>query len=188
MALKPGWEHLYFRLQIDADLARLVGLTRHDSVSESRAWIIRERRAGRQLYAVMHSQHGMVGVYGLRCWGEVATFYFWLGKAFRGLGYGGAAVALMKQQAEVLGVRRLYSTVLADNSASLRVLLQLGFRCIAGLEDPVRGLSQCLYGALGTGPQVIDDVVLHEELGLLLAAAGLGAPTALGVLEQGVNG
>jgi RimJ/RimL family protein N-acetyltransferase len=187
MALKPGWAQVYFRLQDDADLARLVRLPRHASPDESRAWISCERSAGRDLYAVMHMQHGMVGAYGLQRWGEAATFYFWLGKEFRGRGYGRAVVALLKQRAGALGVRRLYSTIVPDNTTSLRLLGQLEFHCLPGLEEVGSPLSHCLYGALGNGPRAADSAALHAELDLLLAAAGRGLTTTAVAQTNGAN-
>ncbi|MFW3899041.1 GNAT family N-acetyltransferase [Pseudomonas bharatica] len=174
IALKPRWAHLYFPLQDDPVLAYQVRLPLHASVEASRAWISRERRAGHQLYAVVHAKHGMVGAYGLRCWGAIGSFHFWLGKAFRGRGHGRAVLELVQRSAEAQGMKRLYSSVLADNISSLRVLSAAGFQCLD--SDRQVGLAQsgCWYRCLGGSAPMMDEAVLHEEWALLAAAARRG--------------
>lgn len=67
---------------------------------------------------------GMVGMMGME---EPVEIGYWVGRPYWGRGFATAAVALLVEEAQRLGIRSLVAHVFPDNAASARVLEKNGF-------------------------------------------------------------
>ncbi len=169
--LKARLAFPYFRLQDDSIVSTSAHLPHHASVQEARDWIIAQRAAGELLHAVMHRGHGMIGAFGLMRKDDVASFHYWIGQPFRGLGYAKGVLTLMKAQAKDLGIARLYSAVDPDNAVSLRALLNAGFRTLgSGMLTTLPTMRGVTAAVDASSSAEADEADLLAEIELLFAA------------------
>ncbi len=120
----------------DPSIARNTTVPYPYTLDHARAFIRRTHqqiRGGRALpLAICLTDDAFIGMCSLvnidRAAGEAEVGY-WIGRPFRRQGYTTEAVRLLSQYAfETLGLRRLYAGVLPHNTASAKVLLNVGFR------------------------------------------------------------
>jgi RimJ/RimL family protein N-acetyltransferase len=92
----------------------------------------RERQAGTAHVFAIEDEGRFVGVVGFhQIEAGAAELGYWVGHADQGRGIGGHAVrAAVRVAFDYLRLRRLWADVLADNPASIRILENLGFRCV----------------------------------------------------------
>lgn len=115
--------------QDDAALRRLARLEPCDSVDAARHWIGRQAEIpGNTTLALIHREHGLIGVLALARKGDAATFYYWISRSFQGQGHGSAALGLLKAFASKQGIQQVSSSVYADNERSIRAMQSAGFR------------------------------------------------------------
>lgn len=80
------------------------------------------------LFGIRHRQWGLLGCAGLAAHDGIGFFHYWLGRDFRGRGYGSrAGRTLLHFARERCGLRACYAKVFAGNLASQRSLLKIGF-------------------------------------------------------------
>jgi RimJ/RimL family protein N-acetyltransferase len=156
----------YRRLQNDEDVRRCTGLPLHVSVEDARNWIRRQlARSEAGLCVVRHPDLGIVGALALEQRGPAALGYCWIGKEFRGRGYGHAVLALLRDFARGRGVRRLYARAGADNAAALKLLLR------AGALPAIGGAQSCYVLAVRDAAYAAVPEFLSHELSQLLRIA-----------------
>jgi RimJ/RimL family protein N-acetyltransferase len=167
-ALTPRLASAYFHLHDDSAVARFALLPHHANVDEARRWIADQRATGQRLLAVAHRDHGLIGALCIRRNADLATFYYWIGQAFRGMGHARHLLALLKAHAAQLQIRRLYSAVDHANIISLRALSSAGFRCLGSAtvgESTAMEWVTCRLAA--DGKPDADENVLRIEAGNL---------------------
>jgi RimJ/RimL family protein N-acetyltransferase len=108
------------------DLTRLPDLDTPEAASE---WIAEQsQETKRSTYALMHAGLGLIGIVSMHAHGEDAYFFFWIGSAHQGRGYGRRAARLLFRQAEYEGVRRLFTSAYRSNRRSTQALMAVQFR------------------------------------------------------------
>lgn len=119
----------FFEQYADPEIAERCALPVFASVAAWQEWLWDIDMAGVQrLCAVLHRECGFVGCVSLQRHGGIGCFYYWIGQAFRGQGWGPRAVRLLLCMAERrYGMDTCYSAVYADNMSSRRALTKLGF-------------------------------------------------------------
>lgn len=92
----------------------------------------REREAGTAHVFAIEDEGRFVGLVGFhQIEAGAAELGYWVGRADQGRGIGGHAVrAAVRVAFDYLRLRRLWADVLADNTASIRILERVGFRCV----------------------------------------------------------
>ncbi|GGA20946.1 GNAT family N-acetyltransferase [Dyella nitratireducens] len=121
----------------DPQIGELTRLPDMETPEAAREWIVEQsQEAGRATYALMHIETGLIGVVSVQIHGEDGYFYFWIGGAHQGEGFGRRAGRLLSRQAERLGLRRLFTSVYQANHRSMDALRALGFRPL-----PLRAMS-----------------------------------------------
>lgn len=163
--------HVQYR---DPQIGILARLPELDSAAAVEAWIEDQARApGRASYAVMHAELGFVGVVSMQRHRDAAYFYFWIGCDHQGRGFGQRAGRLLCAQAGLGGVRRLYTSVYADNLRSHDALRALGFEDLdIRAEPPDADLVFMMRGAQGA-----DSRGLHA--GLVRLCRAIDSPIRL---------
>lgn len=131
LTLEPiGAEHLavlLYQLR-DPQIGVMTRLPELSTPEDAARWLEEEyREPGRATYAVMHAEHGFVGVVSLRRHDEAGYFYFWIGTDYQGMGLGRRAAALLFRHARALGIADIFTSAYADNARSRRALAHLGF-------------------------------------------------------------
>ena len=113
----------------DPQIAVMTGLPPLDSEQAVRDWIAAHRQEeGRQPYALMHEEHGLVGYLCLTVSADEAYFCFWIGADFQGQGFAGESARLLFKHAAQQGVATIFTSVYDDNARSLRTLERVGFQ------------------------------------------------------------
>ncbi|KGI78268.1 hypothetical protein LF63_0108075 [Oleiagrimonas soli] len=94
------------------------------------AWLDEIHEAGDQaLFGLWHRYWGFVGCVSLIMHAGLGLYYYWIGRDFRGLGFGPRAGRLLLEQAQAAwGMRACYAKVYAHNAPSLRGLSKIGFQ------------------------------------------------------------
>lgn len=92
----------------------------------------REREAGTAHVFAIEDEERFVGLVGFhQIEAGAAELGYWVSLADQGRGIGGHAVrAAVRVAFDYLRLRRLWADVLADNTASIRILERLDFRCV----------------------------------------------------------
>jgi RimJ/RimL family protein N-acetyltransferase len=163
--------------QSDAELSRLVRLPYHQSVVAAWRWIQTQASwPEKTTLAVIHPEHGLIGVLAIERSGDAATFYYWISLAFQGRGHGHAALGLLTQLARVQGIRHLYSSVYESNTRSIGVMQRAGFKQLPHVADAV-GKERLPYFHLALQASSDDtEESLVDGLQQLLNA--IGSPSA----------
>ena len=96
---------------------------------------------GRSIYLVMERDGRLIGNIGIGAMPTICEFGYWLGRAHWGQGLATeAGRAVLGYGFDVLGIRLVRSGIFADNLASLRVQMKLGFRRVgSGPRHSLRG-------------------------------------------------
>ncbi|MBE7383701.1 MAG: GNAT family N-acetyltransferase [Leptolyngbya sp. SIO1E4] len=123
-----------FRWQYaDPTIAELCNLPdfNQDDEEDWQQWLRTNQTAAKHLFAVNHRHWGFIGSVGLEHFKDVGFFHYWLGKDFRGQGYGPQAVTILLDWARrYLGLRCCYATTYRDNIPSRKALAKIGFQPI----------------------------------------------------------
>lgn len=174
LTLEPvGEEHQQaFMLNYrDSQIALLTGLPRFETASELQAWLSSLRTTpGAMDWAIMHRDHGFVGMVGSRRQGHTASFYFWLAPDRQGQGLGTRAAGLLFAHLRSLGVTQVVTSVLRQNQRSLACVRRLGF-----CELPLTALPPAdvyLHFGLTLHAQAVDLAQLGQALCQLYRALG----------------
>ncbi|MEP3890119.1 MAG: GNAT family N-acetyltransferase [Hellea sp.] len=130
------------KLGSDKDISRMTGSFPHPFPLLSAEFKImhmkaQNRRGLAYPYAITIDGGELMGICDLfrRSADAVLEIGYWLGKPYWGKGYSTeAAIALMKEARDSLGVSSLIAGVFSDNPASIRVLQKLGFK-LTGEEE-----------------------------------------------------
>jgi RimJ/RimL family protein N-acetyltransferase len=154
---------------LDPQIGELTRLPELDTPEAASEWIAEQsQEAGRVTYALMHVDMGLIGVASSQIHGEDGYFYFWIGSAHQGNGFGRRAGHLLCLQAERLGVRRLFTSAYQTNHRSIDALHVLGFH-----QLPLRAVSpddDLLFFVRDAQRDSEVTVVWRECLASLLAA------------------
>ena len=117
----------------DWNVARMLARVPHPygraDAEEYLALARRNADTGRSLYLVMERDGRLIGNIGIGQMPHISEFGYWLGRAHWGQGFATeAGRAVLAYGFDVLGIRLVRSGIFADNPASLRVQMKLGFR------------------------------------------------------------
>lgn len=140
----------------DWDVARMLSRVPHPyGRPDAKEYLTLARRnadIGRSIYLVMERDGRLIGNIGIGAMPTICEFGYWLGRAHWGQGLATeAGRAVLGYGFDVLGIRLVRSGIFADNLASLRVQMKLGFRRVGS------GPRHCL--ARGTKVAHIDTVL-----------------------------
>lgn len=119
-----------FRWQYyDPAIAQLCCLPRFEDDRHWHAWLEEAyARADLHLFAIVHRQWGFIGSVGLVLHGDVGLIYYWVGRDYRGRGYGpDAAAQLLTAAYRHTRMRCCYAKVYDYNAPSRRALRKIGF-------------------------------------------------------------
>jgi RimJ/RimL family protein N-acetyltransferase len=167
-----GAEHaadLHFQFR-DEQISVMTRLPMIGTVEQAQAWIAKETSdACRHLFAVVHEQHGFVGVVAVHCARQAGYFYFWTGSDHQGRGFGQGAARLLFAQLHAAGVTEIYTSVEQINRCSRHVLEKLGFVRLAVHPAPPDDTQDFYY--LGE-----DKSQARMAAGLLELCSGIGSP------------
>ncbi len=156
----------YFDPQI-AELCCLPKFNEADKVDEDNTWSdwlsYQHSLQEQTTFAVIHKNWGFIGVVSLVVQRNVGYFYYWLGKDFRGQGFGGEAVELLLAFGrEVQGIDCCYAKVFEYNRASQRAMEKLGFERLPFNAAVPYETEQLYY--LGCGKSVEDNALECQQL------------------------
>ncbi|HEX2955882.1 MAG TPA: GNAT family N-acetyltransferase, partial [Chitinispirillaceae bacterium] len=125
-----------YTLQQNNEIRKLTRLKALNSIKETKIWIKEQLdRNNKITFAVVHPEHGLIGVVALEFSGKGALFYYWIGEEYQNRGYGTEALRLLIQYAQNRGIEYLYSSVFVSNSRSLQVLKSLEFSKVESVSD-----------------------------------------------------
>lgn len=118
-----GWQYY------DPSIAELCCLPCFADDGDWHDWLTQAyARGDQQLFAVMHRQWGFIGSVGLVLRGDVGLIYYWIGRDYRGCGFGPHAATLLLAAAHrYAGMRCCYAQVYDYNAPSRKVLQKIGF-------------------------------------------------------------
>ncbi|KAF0815302.1 hypothetical protein IGB42_00383 [Andreprevotia sp. IGB-42] len=157
----------FFHQYRDPQIAALTLLDEFAHIDEVVAWISGPAtQSGQQHFAIMHRDAAFVGVLGLTCQNGAGYFHFWIGTDFQGRGLGPRAARLLLDSPQVQCLDVLYTSVLAGNLRSRRVLEQLGWLPLPSKALPPDDDMLFFHYPLAT---VIDTTQLHVRLLALCA-------------------
>ncbi|MDB5798417.1 MAG: hypothetical protein JWP36_2319 [Paucimonas sp.] len=129
----------------DPQIAVMTGLQALNTLDETRKWITEHNQeAGRQPYAVMHHDHGLVGYVCLSNSAPSTYFCFWVGVDFQGRGWSGPLATLLCDFARSQGYRQFFTSIYDDNTRSIRSLARVGFRPLS-LRALAPDNDRCFY-------------------------------------------
>lgn len=115
------------------------------ALKDAEGWIAatEQSRMARTEYAFVlhHDDHGLIGSTGMmHVQDDIWEIGYWIGKPYWGAGFVTEAARGLMQWAEAEhGITRLVSGHIADNIASGRVLIKLGFEPIGEISMYVKG-------------------------------------------------
>ena len=114
----------------DPTIAVMASLPNYETHNELLSWLdTQQNRAEKHTYAVVHREHGFVGIVSFSVDNEDAFFYFWIGVDYQGQGVGVTAANLgMQMLRQTQAIKRFHTCVFKDNSRSLFAMNSLGFR------------------------------------------------------------
>lgn len=155
----------------DPQIGELTRLPELDAPAAACEWIAEQaRESGRATYALMHADIGLIGVVSVQTHDEDGYFYFWIGSAYQGKGFGRRAGHLLCRQAERLGVKRLFTSVYQTNHRSIEALCALGFQMLPWNAMPPD--DDLLFYVRETETHQACFPLWREQLVALLAANG----------------
>jgi [ribosomal protein S5]-alanine N-acetyltransferase len=114
----------------------------HCTVEDIREWIGKITGADERAFAITETASGTVmGSVGYAKATDGQAIGYWIGRPFRGRGYASEAAAAVLAHMREQGIGEIFATALPINTASARILIKLGFRCIGQVErySPQRG-------------------------------------------------
>ncbi|MEM9215340.1 MAG: GNAT family N-acetyltransferase [Cyanobacteria bacterium P01_F01_bin.150] len=117
----------------DPTIAQLCNLPdfNNDEDEDWQQWLHTNQTATKYLFAVNHRHWGFIGSVGFEHFKDVGFFHYWLGKDFRGNGYGPQAVTILLDWARHhLVLRCCYATTYRNNIPSRKALVKIGFQPI----------------------------------------------------------
>jgi len=165
----------------DPQIGELTRLPDLDTPEAAREWIAEQsREAERATYAVMHIDNGLIGVVSIQAHDEDAYFYFWIGSACQGRGYGRRAARLLLRQTERGGTRRLFTSAYRSNRRSVHALMAVQFQQLSANALPPD--DDLIFFVRHEGHPRLDKEALHARLGALLEANG--SPIVLAAFAQ----
>lgn len=148
----------------DPSIGVMTRLPPLNSLQDVRLWIQSQNNDQRRTYAVVHENHGLVGVVSVRFVGEIGYFYFWIGQNHQGQGFAEPAARLLLSQANAMGVTQLYTSVYQDNVRSLRVMRMLEAELLSvQAQDPDQALRFFHYSS-STKKNIDHPITLGEFL------------------------
>lgn len=117
------WQYDY------SNIAELCNLPQFPSAQHWVYWLyICLQEKERNLFAVIHREHGFIGSVCLQVFNQVGFFYYWLGSDFQGKGYGPKAVnILLNLGHKYLSMKCCYAKVFNYNKPSIKAVKRLGF-------------------------------------------------------------
>lgn len=130
----------------DPDIAVLCNLPNYGGNESWLSWLAQQQRLPDQVtFAVMHEEWGFIGVVSLIVQGKTGFFYYWIGRDYRGHGWGPQAVhMLLEWGSQMCGIDCCFARVLQHNAASRTGLAKLGFVPL-GLSNTKGGDKECFY-------------------------------------------
>ena len=113
----------------DPSISHLCGLPDFHDAQQWHAWLNqRYALADEMTFVISHRYWGMVGSTSLIMNGPLGFCYYWIGKEFRGRGFGPGAISILLKLAKVrYGLQTCYAKVYDHNTASRRCLEKLKF-------------------------------------------------------------
>lgn len=156
-----GHQHIDSFIQIySEDTAFLCRLPLYTDSEDWHGWLRAQHQdPSEQLFTVMHSSWGMIGVVSLVMHEHRGFFYYWIGDEFRGCSYGPSAVSLLLQTAsEYWGLNTCYAKAYEFNQASHSGLLKLGFEELS-VRAAAPSDDERFYR---WGPEVTEQVLVEE--------------------------
>lgn len=185
MPLGLHYAQPWFQLQNDPDIVRFTRLPLHADLNAARHWISQQlAKTGKSSMVLTHPDHGVVGAYAINRCDDAGLFYYWVGARYQGRGLGRAALNLLRDQALALGLRRLYSSVFADNHRSVKLMLAAGMQRVPGVTDGGPLQLPCFYWPLASSADELAIPAQHDELRRLLASVGASLAFASESLAQ----
>ena len=150
-----------------AELCCLPDFHEVDKVDEVNTWSdwlsTQQSLQDQTTFAVIHQHWGFIGVVSLVVQRNVGYFYYWLGKDFRGQGFGGEAVELLLGFGrEFQGIDCCYAKVFEYNKASQQALKKLGFQRLSFNAAPPNETEQLYY--FGCRKSVEDNALECQQL------------------------
>lgn len=170
----PAWLHQ----NRDPQIAHIAGLPPVNNEAQALDYLAEVASTDRAEYAVMHHQHGFIGVVGARRVDDMAHIHFWLGVDYQGQGLGTRAVQLLLRQVQQHRaplLTHVFTSVLQDNLRSRRLLQRVGFSVLAhqGKGDDV----EFLFLHLGLNARQLGAYAAGElEQCLVQVCEGMGEP------------
>lgn len=153
----------------DPQIGELTRLPDLDTPEAARAWIAEQtQEAGRATYALMHVDIGLIGVVSAQAHDEDGYFYFWIGSAHQGRGYGRRAARLLFEQAERGGVRNLFTSAYRSNWRSIEALAAMRFQPL--LVKALAPDDDLLFFVRHESDRRLNGTVLRARLAALLSA------------------
>lgn len=148
----------------DPQIAQLCCLPEFDESYTWSDWLqYQQSLTDQNTFAVIHQHWGFVGVVSLVAHQNVGYFYYWLGKDFRGQGFGGEAVSLLLEfGCEYLGINCCYAKVFEHNSSSQKAMEKLGFQRLPFNAAPPNETEQLYY--LGSAKSPIENALECQQL------------------------
>jgi RimJ/RimL family protein N-acetyltransferase len=132
LTLEPfGVQHAeaYVYQSRDPQIAVMARMPELNTVEDVRQWACVHKDNPRyRYYAVMHDEHGFIGMVGMLCENDAGYFFFWTGADYQNFGYGRRAAKLLFAQARDAGVKELFTAAYQDNKRSIVALSSLGFK------------------------------------------------------------
>ncbi|MBL8512174.1 MAG: GNAT family N-acetyltransferase, partial [Betaproteobacteria bacterium] len=138
----------------DPQIATMTALPELASLEDAERWIAAQAVDQRMCCAVMHQDHGFVGLVNLRVARDAGYFYFWMGVDHQGKGYGPRAGQALLQMAQARGITRLFTSAFADNLRSQLALAKLGFTRISAKALPPD--EELIFFVLGNNDAGLD--------------------------------
>jgi [ribosomal protein S5]-alanine N-acetyltransferase len=114
----------------------------HCTVEDIRDWIGKITTPEERSFAITETARGTVmGSVGYTRVADGQAIGYWIGRPFRAQGYASEAAAAVLAHMRQQGIGDIFATALPINTASARILIKLGFRCIGQVESysPQRG-------------------------------------------------
>ncbi|QDQ28514.1 GNAT family N-acetyltransferase [Chitinimonas arctica] len=136
----------------DPAISAMADMPAMAEIAEVENWI-KDVEAGQRDFAVLHSEHGLVGVFSYNHDQAGHAFVsFWVGCDHQGRGYAGAALAMLLEQARAEGIVALYTSIYPNNIRSRRTLERAGFLPLArprlrGADDQLLFYASPAHGA-----------------------------------------
>lgn len=166
-----GWQYY------DPSIAALCCLPCFEDDSDWHDWLTQAyARGDQELFAVMHRQWGFIGSVGLVLRGDVGLIYYWIGRDYRGCGFGpDAATLLLAAAHRHAGMRCCYAQVYDYNAPSRKALQRIGF-VETGIRAAAPHTDQLFYRIGHDDSDAHIAAELHALMDYLEAEARIALP------------